>query len=125
MSNTNKLKKGDRVLWEDERGERWPATVEEPIYPSNRVMITLDDKPLFLSHGSTKKFQTVSQDQLTLRENLQSTLQKAERDRLYAAHFLEEALERQGCSLTDKQKVIAWAALEHILLKEKLGLGWP
>ena len=123
MNGKNKFKIGDRVLWKHESGEVFSVTLtSSPQSSAERVFIELDDCPQTLLHGQVGKTQIVLQEELIFKENLQSILERARSDRLYASKFLEGVLESQGVPLTDKQRVIAWAAIEHILLKERLKL---
>ena len=124
MSDTNKFRAGDQVLWKHESGENFPVTISRPPEMGFKAIVELAEYPETILHGRTGKTQFVSEDQLFLKENLKPHLEIASRDRMYASRFLEEALSRQGVPLNNEQRVIVWAALEHILLKEKLGLGW-
>ena len=124
MSSANALKKGDRVLWTEDHGESYPVTILEAPGITHQARIELDNYPQDLLYGKMGKIQIVAQERLVIVENLQIAVQKADEDRLYAARFFEQALESQGCPLSLKQKIVTWAALEHILLKEKLGLKW-
>ena len=125
MNEKRKLQAGDRVLWKHESGELFPATLtDSPPGAAFKAAIELDEYLKTLLHGRVGRTQYVPQEQLLLKENLQPISEKASRDRIYAYHILEEALAEQGVPLSDEQMVIVWAALEHILLKERLGLGW-
>jgi hypothetical protein len=118
MAELKPLKKGDRVIWQQENGSGFLATIVEAASPD--IKIELDDYAKPLAEGEQKKLHQVEPNDLnhlTDEQDLQSNIIAQ------AASFIPLAskiCEQRGCALSGAQLLSLYYALSHKVIQETL-----